>query len=331
MYNQRYHEGNIGDHRFLVTGGAGFIGASIVEYLLQHNAGMVRVLDDFCTGSMDNIKDYLHHPCFELIAGDIRNLDTCKRAVKGMSYVSHQAALGSVPRSINDPIATNEINSGGFLNMLIAARDAGIKKLVYASSSSVYGDHTGTPQAEDIIGKPLSPYAVSKYTNELYAENFSRVYRFHTIGLRYFNVFGPRQNPAGAYAAVIPLFIQAALNNEVAFIDGDGDQSRDFTFIENVVQANIKAMLVNTIARHEVMNIACGQQTTLNQLWKVVCKIVGINLSAHYREERQGDVKHSLASIQKAYSNLGYQPEVSLQHGLKLTVDWYKAAFKAKL
>lgn len=324
MYRNNYHTSDLSKLSFLITGGAGFIGSNIVEYLLRYKAGKVRVLDNFSTGSRKNISNFIGNPAFELLDGDIRNLETCRQAVEGINYVSHQAALGSVPRSINDPITTNEVNISGSLNMLVAARDAGIKKMVYAASSSTYGDHPGLPKVEDQIGNPLSPYAVTKYVNELYAGNFSRVYDFHAIGLRYFNVFGPRQNPQGPYAAVIPLFIQSALNHEAPFINGDGEHSRDFTFVENVVQANIKALMIEGVRKHEVINIAFGERTTLNQLWKRITEIAGISLQPQYREDRRGDVKHSLATITKAHNLIGYKPEVSVLDGLKIAVEWYR-------
>ncbi|THU34081.1 SDR family oxidoreductase [Niastella caeni] len=331
MYTQKYHTQDISQATFLVTGGAGFIGSNIVEYLLTHGAGKVRVLDNFSTGSMENIEPWLARPEFSLIEGDIRDLDTCRRAVDGVDYVLHQAALGSVPRSINDPITSNEVNVSGFLNMLVAARDGGVKRMVYAASSSTYGDHPGLPKVEDKIGNPLSPYAVTKYVNELYAQVFSRVYDFHTIGLRYFNVFGPRQNPRGPYAAVIPLFIQSALNQQAPFINGDGATSRDFTFVENAVQANIKACFAPDIALHEVVNVAVGDVTTLNQLWKYICDITGIDLQPNYREERKGDVRHSLANVSKAQQLMGYQPAVTIQAGLQTTVEWYKQSSYLKV
>ncbi|HTF31952.1 MAG TPA: NAD-dependent epimerase/dehydratase family protein, partial [Flavitalea sp.] len=270
MYEQKFHTADISKSSFLVTGGAGFIGSNIVEYLLKNNAGKVRVLDNFSTGSRENIQLFLGNPAFELIDGDIRNLEICRKSVDGIDYLSHQAALGSVPRSINDPLTSNEVNVSGFLNMLVAARDAKVRKMVYAASSSTYGDHPALPKVEDQIGNPLSPYAVTKYVNELYANVFSSNYDFHALGLRYFNVFGPRQNPKGPYAAVIPLFIECALKNEAPYINGDGETSRDFTFVENAVQANIKGLLAEDIKKHEVINIAFGERTTLNELWKEI-------------------------------------------------------------
>ncbi len=324
MYTRNYHQKDISSYSFLITGGAGFIGSNIVEYLLKYGAGKVRVLDNFSTGSKDNLKDFENNPAFELLEGDIRNISTCRLALEGINYVTHQAALGSVPRSINDPVTTNEVNVSGFLNVLVAARDAGVKRMLYAASSSTYGDHPDLPKVEDKIGNPLSPYAVTKYVNELYANVFSTTYDFHTIGLRYFNVFGPRQNPQGPYAAVIPLFIQSALDHQAPFINGNGEHSRDFTFVENVVQANIKALFVESLAHHEVINIAFGQRTTLNQLWERINLIAGIDLEANYRPERKGDVKHSLASVDKARNLIGYEPLISVLDGLQMAVEWYK-------
>jgi UDP-N-acetylglucosamine 4-epimerase len=324
MYQQKYHSRDISSFSFLVTGGAGFIGSNIVEYLIKHGAGKVRVLDNFSTGSMENIAPFMHLAEFELIEGDICDLETCRKAMEGIDYATHQAALGSVPRSINDPITTNDVNISGFLNVLVAARDAKVKRMIYAASSSTYGDHPGLPKVEDKIGNPLSPYAITKYVNELYANVFSSVYEFHTIGLRYFNVFGPRQNPKGPYAAVIPLFIESALKNDSPYINGDGSTSRDFTFVENAVQANVKAMLVQNLTKSEVVNIAVGESTTLNQLWKSISSVVGIDQEPKYREERRGDVKHSLADVSKAAALIGYQPAVTIGNGLKATVEWYK-------
>jgi UDP-N-acetylglucosamine 4-epimerase len=322
MYDNPYHTADLSNKSFLVTGGAGFIGSNIVEYLLRYGAKKVRVLDNFSTGFQHNIEQFNGNPAFELMRGDIRDIEICKEAVKSINYVSHQAALGSVPRSIDDPRTTNDVNIGGFLNMLVASRDEGIGSFVYAASSSTYGDHPGLPKIEDTIGNPLSPYAVTKYVNELYASVFSRTYQFNSIGLRYFNVFGPRQNPKGAYAAVIPLFISAAINNETPIINGDGETSRDFTFVENVVQANIQALLTS-VDKHEVINIACGERTSLNQLWSYLCAINNVELAPKYQHERRGDVKHSLASIEKAGSLINYNPEVSVLKGLEISCKWY--------
>ena len=326
MYNSKFHEVEIGNSSFLVTGGAGFIGSNIVEYLIKYGAGKVRVLDNFSTGSLNNIRPFLELPNFELIEGDIRDFATCQRALEGIDYLSHQAALGSVPRSIADPITSNEVNVSGFLNILTAARDAGVKSMVYAASSSTYGDHPGLPKFEDRIGNPLSPYAVTKLVNELYAGVYSKTYGFHAVGLRYFNVFGPRQNPRGPYAAVIPLFAESALMGKAPFINGDGETSRDFTFVENAVQANIRGMLCTQLTQHEVFNIAVGEATTLNQLWEMITRIAGIQLDPVYREERKGDVRHSLADISKARTILGYNPQVTIRQGIATTVEWYKQA-----
>lgn len=325
MYNTPYHSEDLSQFSFLVTGGAGFIGSNLVEYLLRYGAKKVRVLDNFSTGSHANIQQFLDNPAFELLEGDIRDLEVCHKALKGINYVSHQAALGSVPRSIDDPVTSNAVNVTGYLNMLEAVRAAGIRRMVYAASSSTYGDHPALPKVEEQIGNPLSPYAVTKYVNELYASVFSKTYGLHTIGLRYFNVFGPRQNPRGPYAAVIPLFIEAVLANKPAYINGDGETSRDFTFVENAVQANIKAMLATDIHQHEVVNIAFGEETTLNELWKEINAIQDADVEVLYREERKGDVRHSLADISKAKQLIGYHPKFSVQQGLQQTVPWYAA------
>jgi len=323
MYEKDYHSQDLRSKGFLVSGGAGFIGSHIVEYLLRKGAGKVRVLDNYSTGSPENLDAFRSYPAFEMIEGDIRDLQTCSKAMEGIEYVLHQAALGSVPRSINDPITTNDVNVSGFLNVLVAARDASVKRMIYAASSSTYGDHSGLPKVEDQIGSPLSPYAVTKYINELYASVFSRTYGFHTYGLRYFNVFGPRQNPKGPYAAVIPLFIKAALLQEPAFINGDGETSRDFTFVENVVQANIRALFA-PIEKHEVVNIACGDMTSLNQLWKMISNTLGVDISPLHGPQRTGDIKHSLASIEKATRLFGYTPDIEMKTGLKETIEWGK-------
>jgi UDP-N-acetylglucosamine/UDP-N-acetylgalactosamine 4-epimerase len=323
MYEKSYHSEEISGSRFLITGGAGFIGSHIVEYLLKKGAGQVRVLDNYSTGSPKNIETFLDNPAFDMVEGDICDLDTCRKSLEGIDYLAHQAALGSVPRSIHDPIKTNAVNVSGFLNVLVAARDAKVKRMIYAASSSTYGDHPGLPKEEDKIGSPLSPYAVSKYINELYASVFSRTYGFHTFGLRYFNVFGPRQNPKGPYAAVIPLFIKAALENQPAMINGDGETSRDFTFVENTVQANIRALFA-PIEKHDVLNVACGSMTSLNELWSIISHTLKVDLAPVYGPDRAGDIKHSLASIRKAQTLLGYEPDISMQEGLKETIIWGK-------
>jgi UDP-N-acetylglucosamine 4-epimerase len=322
MYETIYHDKDLSKFSFLITGGAGFIGSNLVEYLLKYGAAKVRVLDNFSNGHQENINEFLDHPNFELLEGDIRNLATCQKAVAGIDYVSHQAALGSVPRSINDPITTNEVNITGFLNMLYAVKDAkSVKRFVYAASSSTYGDSQELPKVEDSIGKPLSPYAVTKYVNELYADVFAKTYGIETIGLRYFNVFGPKQSPDGAYAAAIPLFIQAVREDKAANINGDGEQTRDFTFVENVVQANIKALLTDkSDAVNQIYNVACGERISLNQLWKAINEIAQKNINPVYREDRIGDVRNSLADISKACQYLSYVPLFNLKNGLLLTM-----------
>jgi UDP-N-acetylglucosamine 4-epimerase len=324
MYETPYHIASLENKSFLITGGAGFIGSNLVEYLLKFGAGKVRVLDNLSTGNIKNIEEFLTNTAFEFIEGDIRELATCQKACEGIEYVAHQAALGSVPRSINDPIATNEVNVNGFLNMLVATRDNKCKRFVYAASSSTYGDSNELPKVEDRIGKPLSPYAVTKYVNELYADVFARIYGMETIGLRYFNVFGPRQDPNGAYAAVIPLFIKAIKEDKPATINGDGETSRDFTFVQNVVQANIMALLVdNKAAINQVYNVACGERTTLNELWHSLLEISNKNIEPIYKFEREGDVRHSLANIEKAKLLLKYNPYITLREGLRKTVSFY--------
>ncbi|RYG54212.1 MAG: SDR family oxidoreductase [Chitinophagaceae bacterium] len=313
----------------LITGGAGFIGSNLCSHFLSKGFRVV-CLDNFATGHRHNVAPFLSSQDFTLIEGDIRNLDDCKRAVEGCQYVLHEAALGSVPRSVNDPITSNDVNVSGFLNMLTAARDAGVKRFVYAASSSTYGDSEKLPKIEDVIGRPLSPYAVTKYVNELYADVFARTYGMETIGLRYFNVFGRRQDPNGAYAAVIPKFVMQFMNHESPVINGDGLYSRDFTYIDNVVQMNELALFTeNPQAVNQIYNTAFGDRTTLNDM----VGLLKTYLSAYdeaiggvdviYGPNRKGDIPHSLASVEKANRLLGYKPEHSFAQGLKLAVDWY--------
>ncbi|MDC6352781.1 SDR family oxidoreductase [Zeaxanthinibacter sp. PT1] len=313
----------------LVTGGAGFIGSNLCKALLE-NGNSVRCLDNFATGKRQNLDEIKDHPKFTLIEGDIRDLETCQKATQGVDYVLHQAALGSVPRSINDPITSNEVNVSGFLNMLSAAKDASVKRFVYAASSSTYGDSTSMPKREDVIGRPLSPYAVTKYVNELYADVFSKTYGVETIGLRYFNVFGRNQDPNGAYAAVIPKFVIQLINHNSPTINGDGSYSRDFTYIDNVVEANIKALIANKPeAVNTVYNVAYGERTDLNELVSLLKEYLSAydgdikDVEVIYGPERPGDVPHSLASIDKAKSNLGYDPQYNMREGLKEAVAWY--------
>lgn len=320
MYTNPYHTQDLGKYSFLVTGGAGFIGSNLVGYLLSFGAKKVRVLDNLATGSLDNLTAFNSNPAFEFIKGDIRDLETCKAAMKDVDYISHQAALGSVPRSINDPITSNDVNVSGFLNMLVAQNESKtVKRLVYAASSSTYGDSKMLPKKEETIGKPISPYAVTKLINEVYADVFFKTYGTKTIGLRYFNVFGPKQSPNGAYAAVIPLFMQALQDGESPTINGDGEQTRDFTFVENAVQANVRAFFAPENAINEVFNVAYGDRISLNTLWKELQEISGTNLAAVYGPTRKGDVKDSLANIDKAKKLLGYDPLFSVEDGLKIT------------
>jgi len=330
MYEQAYHPGTIDKTNFLVTGGAGFIGSHIVEYLMKHGAAKVRVLDNLATGFKKNIESYFGNPHFEFIEGDICNTETCATACSGIDYVIHQAALGSIPRSVKDPAATNATNVNGQLNILVAARDAGVKRVVYASSSSVYGDSKTLPKTEDKIGKPLSPYAVTKYVNEMYATVFGPIYNMQIIGLRYFNIFGPRQNPGGPYAAAIPLFIDSLLTNKQLFINGDGEQTRDFTFVENAVQANIRALFTtHTEAPGQFFNIARGGRTSVNELFNILKELTGSSLEPTYREERAGDIRDSLADVSKASALLGYAPAVTIRQGLEITLDWFKIYYQS--
>lgn len=324
LYNTIYHSINLSEYKFLVTGGAGFIGSNLVEYLLKYNAGHVRVLDNLSNGYFENIKDFMAFPNFEFIEGDICNLETCRIAVAGMDYVSHQAALGSVPRSIVDPITANSVNIGGFLNILVAVKDSpNVRRMVYAASSSTYGDSIELPKVEGREGKPLSPYAVTKAVNEMYAAVFSNVYGLHTIGLRYFNIFGPKQNPTNPYAAVIPIFCKAFVDGVLPVINGDGETSRDFTFIENAVQANILALLYEKVDKHEIFNVACGNQISLNKMIEMLKSISGKEINAVYGAERSADVKHSKASIEKISKMFAYQPNFQFKEGLEIVYDYY--------
>lgn len=315
--------------KVLVTGGAGFIGSNLIETLLEHGIHVV-CLDNFSTGKRENIQPFLNNPNFTLLEGDIRNLEDCHTACQGADYILHQAALGSVPRSIKDPITTNAVNISGFLNMLVAARDAGVKRFVYAASSSTYGDHEALPKVEDVIGKPLSPYAITKYVNELYADIFHKTYQLDTVGLRYFNVFGKRQDPNGAYAAVIPKFVMQFMKHESPVINGDGSYSRDFTYIDNVVQMNVLAMTTtNTKALNTVYNVAYGKRTSLLQLTELLkdnlarFDVAIQDIEIKHRENRLGDIPHSLASIDKAKQLLNYDPKYNINSGIKEAVNWY--------
>ena len=313
----------------LVTGGAGFIGSNLCETLIE-KGHHVTCLDNFATGKMENLETLLPHPNFKLITGDIRSLDDCRNATSGVDYVFHEAALGSVPRSITDPITTNDVNVSGFLNMLVASRDAGVKRFIYAASSSTYGDSASLPKIEEVIGRPLSPYAITKYVNELYADVFSRIYGIECIGLRYFNVFGRRQDPNGAYAAVIPLFVKQLMAHESPVINGDGEYSRDFTHVDNVIQMNLLAMsTTNPEAVNTVYNTAFGDRTTLNQLTGYLKEFLATfdpgsaQIDIVHGPNRQGDIPHSLASIDKARRLLQYNPQFNLRDGLKEVVKWY--------
>jgi UDP-N-acetylglucosamine 4-epimerase len=319
----------IKNKKILVTGGAGFIGSNLCEYLLKSEV-IVTCLDNFSTGKRKNIELFLNDSNFTLIEGDIRNLETCHTACKGQDFVLHQAALGSVPRSISDPITSNEVNVSGFLNMLVASRDQKVKRFIYAASSSTYGDSKVLPKVEDQIGKPLSPYAITKYVNELYANNFKLTYDLDSVGLRYFNVFGRRQDPNGAYAAVIPLFVKQLINHEKPVINGDGSFSRDFTYIDNVIQMNILAITSeNKKALNQVYNTAVGDRTTLIELVNYLKQYLSeldpqiTNIEVKYGSNRIGDIPHSLASINKAKKLLNYKPSHTIEKGIKEAVKWY--------
>ncbi len=323
-----FHVGDLGNSNFLVTGGAGFIGGHISEYLLRNGAKKVRVLDNMVNGFNSNIEILKQYPAFEFLEGDIRNPEICAKACNGIDYVSHQAALGSVPRSIKEPLYFTEVNVGGFANMLKAAVDAKVKTFVYASSSSVYGDEQTLPKKEDKIGNCLSPYAATKKTNELYAQVFADVYGIKLMGFRYFNIFGPRQDPDGPYAAVIPLFVKGILKQTPVFINGDGEQTRDFTFVENAVQINVKGMLTqNEEAFKKAYNVAVGERFTVNQLYKACQTQLGSSFEVTYREPRAGDIRDSLADISLAKNLLGYQPTKRFEDGLTETIEYFRKLY----
>jgi UDP-N-acetylglucosamine 4-epimerase len=329
LYKKVYHKHDLSKNSYLITGGAGFIGSNLVEYLLKNNAGHVRVLDNLSNGYYSNIEKFINYPNFEFIEGDIRNVNTCNNAVSDIDFISHQAALGSVPRSIEDPILTNSVNINGFLNILIAAKNSKkLKNFVFAASSSTYGDSIKLPKIEGYEGKTMSPYAVTKAVNEMYADVFSKVYNFNSIGLRYFNVFGPNQNPNNPYAAVIPIFCKNFINNEPPIIFGDGLTTRDFTFVENIVQANMKALEAINLTKFEVFNVGCGDEISLNKIIDLLNKIYSKNIYPIYKANRNGDIKNSLADITKIKSILGYKPEFTFEDGLKIVCEWYKYNLK---
>lgn len=327
MYKEQFQK--LSSSKILVTGGAGFIGSNLCEKLLNLGVQVI-CLDNFATGKRENLSAFIDNPCFSLIEGDIRDLETCHQVCQGVDYVLHQAALGSVPRSLKDPITSNEVNVSGFLNMLVAARDAGIKRFIYAASSSTYGDSENLPKVEDVIGKPLSPYAITKYVNELYADIFKSAYDLDTIGLRYFNVFGRKQDPNGAYAAVIPKFVIQLMNHESPVINGDGTYSRDFTYIDNVIQMNLLALTTeNESAFNQVYNTAVGDRTNLLELTQLLKEYLAAydpeiaKVEIKHGPNRAGDIPHSLASVDKANKMLGYEPRFKIKEGLKEAVDWY--------
>ena len=321
MYDTAWHKEDITQKRFLVTGGAGFIGSHLVEYLLKHNAKEVRVLDDLSTGFIANMNEFMGEPNFTFINGTIVDMLACRKACEGIDYVLHHAALGSVPRSIDNPIATHVVNANGFLNMLVAARDAKVSRFIYASSSSVYGDNTDSPKKEENVGRALSPYAVTKKLNEQYAAVFTDLYNMDVIGFRYFNIFGPRQSPTGAYAAAIPLFIDGLLNNKPVYINGDGLQSRDFTFVSNVVKANMLALTApSDKVRGQVFNIAAGGSTSVLDIFNALKKHSGSSVNAQHREDRKGEIRNSCADVSRAQDAFGYSTEVKSDEGLRLTL-----------
>ncbi len=321
-----FHKKDLSQYHFLITGGAGFIGSHVVEYLLNHNAGKVRVLDNLSTGFQSNIDLFSQHPNYEFVFGDIRDYETCQKACEDMHFISHQAAIGSVPRSIANPMYTTNVNVAGFVNMCQAAKEAGIQRVVYASSSSVYGDETTLPKVEHKTGKLLSPYAASKMSNELYADVFGALHNMEMIGFRYFNVFGPRQSPKGQYAAVIPLFIEGLLRQTPVYINGDGLQTRDFTFVDNAVQANILAFFCeNQAAYNEAYNIAVGDKISVLSLFQSIANELNSSQEAIHRAPRMGDIRDSMADISKANQLLAYDPTINYEEGLKQTIAYFKS------
>jgi UDP-N-acetylglucosamine 4-epimerase len=325
-----FHTKDLSNSNFLVTGGAGFIGSHLSEYLLRHGAAKVRVLDNMVNGFEKNLASLKEYPAFEMIEGDIRNADICQQACEGINYVSHQAALGSVPRSIKEPVYFNDVNVGGFVNMLKAAVDNNVQQFVYASSSSVYGDEPTLPKLENRIGNCLSPYAATKKTNELYAQVFADVYGLKIMGFRYFNIFGPRQDPDGPYAAVIPLFVKGILNKTPVYINGDGEQTRDFTFVDNAVQVNVKGMLTeNEAALKQVYNVAVGERFSVNYLYNACKQQLTSDWPATYREPRAGDIRDSLADVSLAKELLGYQPTKNFETGLTETIQYFKNLYSS--
>jgi len=323
-----FHTKDISQYSFLVTGGAGFIGSHIADYLLKHGAKKVRVLDNMANGKQSNLDVLKNYPAFEFMEGDIRNLETCQQACSGIDYVSHQAALGSVPRSIKEPVYFNDVNVNGFVNMLKAAVDNKVKQFVYASSSSVYGDEPTLPKKEERIGNCLSPYAATKKTNELYAQIFADVYGLKIMGFRYFNIFGPRQDPDGAYAAVIPLFVKGIMKGTPVYINGDGGQTRDFTFVDNAVQVNVKGMLTdNAAATNKVYNVAVGENFSVNYLYEACKEYLQSDAVAVHREERAGDIRNSLADISLAKNLLDYEPSKKFEAGLTETIEFFKQLY----